>query len=300
METIVVAIISGAFSLAGILLTYYLNRRDLIQPEKQTATQQEPSPPPLDRTSPSSIPRQQHRAKTPLRVPLVLWLSVFPYSVIAILLIQSGSALDRKMGYLHVVVAVILAIGSIFATARYRLASKVSFLGGILQIGIMLVLLANNIGRTLSIVEFNLTIALAFIGIGIFYAVRARPRVEEDRSHEQKRVMIAVAVALVIASVAGGIAYHMIAEQRSLTEHALGSWSTKREGGKAPFVARGMSKKQVESILGPPRSIENRDFGTWKQTTYVYRRGVNIVTIVFKDDRVESQQSTLSPRFSLS
>jgi hypothetical protein len=293
METIVVAIISGAFSIVGILLTYYLNRRDLLRREERTDTQREPSPQRPELPSPLPIPKPQHRAKTPLRVPLVLWLSVFPYSVIAILLIQSRYTLVQKMGYLHVVVAVILAIGSIFATAHYRLASKVSFLGGILQIGIMFTLLADR--EPLSAVEFNLTIALAFIGIGIFYAVRTRPRVEEDRSHEQKRVMIALAVALVIASIVGGIAYYMIAEQRSSTQHATASWSPKPSVGKAPSVAQGMSKKEVESILGPPRSVENRDFDTWKQTTYVYRRGVNIVTIVFKDDRVESQQITLSP-----
>ena len=51
-------------------------------------------------------------------------------------------------------------------------------------------------------------------------------------------------------------------------------------------VTEGMSKKQVESILGPPTSLT--------KTTYVYRQGKDTVTIVFKDDKVQSKDSTLS------
>jgi len=59
-------------------------------------------------------------------------------------------------------------------------------------------------------------------------------------------------------------------------------------------VAEGMSKKQVESVLGPPTSISNEDFVIMKKTTYVYRQGKDTVTIVFKDDKVQSKDSTLS------
>jgi len=57
-------------------------------------------------------------------------------------------------------------------------------------------------------------------------------------------------------------------------------------------VEQGMSKKQVESILGHPTSITNE--AIMKQTTYVYRQGKDLVTIVFKDDKVQSKESTLS------
>jgi outer membrane protein assembly factor BamE (lipoprotein component of BamABCDE complex) len=57
-------------------------------------------------------------------------------------------------------------------------------------------------------------------------------------------------------------------------------------------VEQGMSKKQVESILGHPTSITNE--AIMKQTTYVYRQGKDSVTIVFKDDKVQSKESTLS------
>ena len=59
-------------------------------------------------------------------------------------------------------------------------------------------------------------------------------------------------------------------------------------------VAEGMSKKQVESILGPPTTIDSKDFVVMKKTTYVYDQGKESVTIVFKDDKVQSKVSTLS------
>jgi outer membrane protein assembly factor BamE (lipoprotein component of BamABCDE complex) len=59
-------------------------------------------------------------------------------------------------------------------------------------------------------------------------------------------------------------------------------------------VTENMSKKQVESILGPPTTIDNKDFLVMKKTTYVYRQGKETVTIVFKDDKVQEKQSTLS------
>jgi hypothetical protein len=59
-------------------------------------------------------------------------------------------------------------------------------------------------------------------------------------------------------------------------------------------VTEGMSKKQVESILGPPTSLDNKDFVIMKKTTYIYRQGKDTITIVFKDDKVQSKDSTLS------
>ena len=59
-------------------------------------------------------------------------------------------------------------------------------------------------------------------------------------------------------------------------------------------VAEGMSKKQVESILGPPTELDNKDFVIMKKTTYIYRQSNDTVTIVFKDDKVVEKQSTLT------
>jgi outer membrane protein assembly factor BamE (lipoprotein component of BamABCDE complex) len=59
-------------------------------------------------------------------------------------------------------------------------------------------------------------------------------------------------------------------------------------------VAEGMSKKQVESILGPPTTIDTKDFVLLKKTTYIYAQGKESITVVFKDDKVQSKASTLS------
>jgi outer membrane protein assembly factor BamE (lipoprotein component of BamABCDE complex) len=59
-------------------------------------------------------------------------------------------------------------------------------------------------------------------------------------------------------------------------------------------VVEGMAKKQVESILGPPTTVDTKDFVLLKKTTYVYVQGKESVTIVFKDDKVQSKASTLS------
>ena len=59
-------------------------------------------------------------------------------------------------------------------------------------------------------------------------------------------------------------------------------------------VTEGMSKKQVESILGQPTSSKTEEPAIMKRTTYVYRQGKDTVTIVFKDDKVQSKDSTLS------
>ena len=76
---------------------------------------------------------------------------------------------------------------------------------------------------------------------------------------------------------------------------ALDSCSSKRiSKDNVDQITEGMSKKQVESILGPPTSLDNKDFVILKKTTYVYRQGKDTVTITFKDDKVQSKDSTLS------
>jgi len=59
-------------------------------------------------------------------------------------------------------------------------------------------------------------------------------------------------------------------------------------------VQEGMAKKQVESILGLPTSVDTRDFVISKVTTFVYHQGQDTVTIVFKEDKMQSKESTLT------
>ena len=59
-------------------------------------------------------------------------------------------------------------------------------------------------------------------------------------------------------------------------------------------VIEGMSKKQVESILGTPTSLDSKDWVISKKTVYLYQQGKDSVTLVFKDDKLQSKDSTLS------
>jgi outer membrane protein assembly factor BamE (lipoprotein component of BamABCDE complex) len=58
-------------------------------------------------------------------------------------------------------------------------------------------------------------------------------------------------------------------------------------------VVEGMSKKQVESILGLPTTVDTKDVQL-KRTVYIYTQGKESVTVVFKEDKVQSKTSTLS------
>lgn len=59
-------------------------------------------------------------------------------------------------------------------------------------------------------------------------------------------------------------------------------------------VTNGMAKKQVESILGMPTSIDNNDYELKRKTTYIYTQGKDTITIVFWEDKVESKLTTLT------
>ena len=58
-------------------------------------------------------------------------------------------------------------------------------------------------------------------------------------------------------------------------------------------VSNGMSRKQVESILGPPTSVDSTDLVILKKVTYIYQQADESVTIVFSNDEVASKESTL-------
>ena len=59
-------------------------------------------------------------------------------------------------------------------------------------------------------------------------------------------------------------------------------------------VLPGMAKKQVESILGLPTSVDVKEYAGMKKTTYVYNQGKDHVTLVFWEDRLESKETSLT------
>jgi outer membrane protein assembly factor BamE (lipoprotein component of BamABCDE complex) len=58
-------------------------------------------------------------------------------------------------------------------------------------------------------------------------------------------------------------------------------------------ITTGMSKAQVERILGPPTTSETKDMVIFKKTTYRYEDGKKFAIITFKNDEVDSKDTNL-------
>ena len=58
-------------------------------------------------------------------------------------------------------------------------------------------------------------------------------------------------------------------------------------------ITLGMSKAQVENILGAPTSAETKDMVIFKKTTYRYEDGKKFAIITFKNDEVDSKDTNL-------
>ncbi len=58
-------------------------------------------------------------------------------------------------------------------------------------------------------------------------------------------------------------------------------------------VSMGMSKSQVETILGKPTTAETKDMIIFKKTTYRYEDGKKFAMITFKNDEVDGKDGNL-------
>jgi outer membrane protein assembly factor BamE (lipoprotein component of BamABCDE complex) len=58
-------------------------------------------------------------------------------------------------------------------------------------------------------------------------------------------------------------------------------------------ITTGMSKAQVEKILGPPTSMETKDMLIFKKTSWRYEDGQKFAQITFKNDEVDSKDTNL-------
>jgi len=58
-------------------------------------------------------------------------------------------------------------------------------------------------------------------------------------------------------------------------------------------ITTGMSKAQVEKILGPATSMETKDMIIFKKTTWRYEDGKKFAVVTFKNDEVDSKNSNL-------
>jgi outer membrane protein assembly factor BamE (lipoprotein component of BamABCDE complex) len=58
-------------------------------------------------------------------------------------------------------------------------------------------------------------------------------------------------------------------------------------------ITTGMSKAQVERILGPATTMETKDVLIYKKTTYRYEDGKKFAIVTFKNDEVDSKDTNL-------
>jgi outer membrane protein assembly factor BamE (lipoprotein component of BamABCDE complex) len=58
-------------------------------------------------------------------------------------------------------------------------------------------------------------------------------------------------------------------------------------------ITTGMSKAQVEKILGPATSMETKDMIIFKKTTWRYEDGNKFAAVTFKNDEVDSKDTNL-------
>jgi hypothetical protein len=59
-------------------------------------------------------------------------------------------------------------------------------------------------------------------------------------------------------------------------------------------VTNGMTKAQVERIMGPPTSTETKDMIIFKRTTYRFEDGAKFALFTFKNDELDSKEGNLA------
>jgi hypothetical protein len=70
--------------------------------------------------------------------------------------------------------------------------------------------------------------------------------------------------------------------------------SSKLTIGNYDQITNGMTKAQVERIMGPPTSTETKDMIIFKRTTYRYEEGEKFALFTFKNDELDSKEGNLA------
>ncbi len=58
-------------------------------------------------------------------------------------------------------------------------------------------------------------------------------------------------------------------------------------------IRQGMSRSQVEAILGSPTDSETKDFVIYKRTTYRYQEGKVYVNVAFKNNELDTKETNV-------
>ena len=61
-------------------------------------------------------------------------------------------------------------------------------------------------------------------------------------------------------------------------------------------ITTGMSKTQVETILGKPTTAETKDMLIFKKTSWRYEEGAKFAMVTFKNDEVDEKTTNLDAR----
>jgi hypothetical protein len=69
---------------------------------------------------------------------------------------------------------------------------------------------------------------------------------------------------------------------------------SKLTDGNYDQITDGMTKVQVERIMGPPTSTETKDMIIFKRTTYRYEEGAKFALFTFKNDELDSKEGNLA------
>jgi hypothetical protein len=58
-------------------------------------------------------------------------------------------------------------------------------------------------------------------------------------------------------------------------------------------ITLGMSKTQVQTILGAPTTIDSKDLVIFRKTTFRWENGKKFAIVTFKNDEVDSKDTNL-------
>ena len=70
--------------------------------------------------------------------------------------------------------------------------------------------------------------------------------------------------------------------------------SSKLTIGNYDQITNGMTKAQVERIMGPPTRTDTKDMIIFKRTTYRYEEGAKFALFTFKNDELDSKEGNLA------
>jgi hypothetical protein len=187
ITAVLTSLIAGLFSLAGIWLHHNLNMQSkaqakalevrLAQPESAISTDTV-EPPITNQTTnkfePESAPEHDSTPSTKIatrHVPLLLWLSILPYTGFTLLLLSSSGD-DKTAGYFFLINSVLIMVGSVFAFLGKVSASKICIAAVFVQLLVMVGMLVMALGDLEIIVPLNLAIAFGFGLMALFYRIK--------------------------------------------------------------------------------------------------------------------------------